>query len=90
MKKITCNKKITIIIFIFIIAIAAMLITVLTIINNSLNNTVQQQPPLHITQPNFTCDKNICIFEIKNNYEYCSYIKDTRKNEILKIDCYKK
>ena len=87
MKKITCNKKIFIIVFVLIITTV---ITIYIISNNLLNEIVQQQPPLHITQPNFTCDKNICIFEIENNYEHCSYIKDTRKNEILKIDYYKK
>ena len=90
MKKIICNEKIFITTFIFIIAITAILITMLTIVNNFSTNVAEQQQSPHITQPNFTCDKNICIFEIENNYEYCSYIKDTRKNEILKIDCYKK
>ena len=87
MKKINCNKKIFIIVFVLIIITA---ITIYTILNNLLNEVFQQQSSTQVTQPNFSCDQNICIFEIENNYEYCSYIKDTRKNEILKINCYKK
>lgn len=74
----------------------AMAVIIFTISNtpSTLTNTIQQpsqdSPLRHNVHSNFTCDQNICIFEIENDYEYCSYIKDTRKNEILKIDCYKK
>ena len=91
MKKITHNEIIFIIMFMLFIT---MIIIIFTISNSPPTGIIQQQEQQSLLQhnvhSNFTCDKNICIFKIDNSYEYCSYIKDTRKNEILKINCYKK
>jgi len=95
MKKISkhYNETIFIILFMLSIAMATIIFTISNTPSISTNIIQEQSQQLSSQQFNhsgFTCDQNICIFEIENNYEYCSYIKDTRKNEILKIDCYKK